>query len=44
MTEKIFHAFGAGAVPVYMGARNVAAFIPFEHSYIDVNDFDSIKV
>ena len=39
VTEKFFHAFLAGTVPVFMGARNVHRFAPANDSYIDVADF-----
>jgi hypothetical protein len=38
VTEKIFDAFRAGTVPIYLGAPNVSEFVP-ENSYIDANAF-----
>lgn len=43
ITEKFFDALMAGAVPVYLGANNVRLFAPSDHSFIDVNDFESTK-
>lgn len=39
VTEKFFEPLLAGAVPVYLGARNVDAFAPGENCYIDVRHF-----
>jgi len=41
VTEKLFHAFRAGTLPVYMGAPNVDDFCPSNHSIIKVTDFKS---
>ena len=38
VTEKIFDAFWAGAIPVYLGASNVADFVP-AGSYIDASTY-----
>lgn len=38
VTEKIFDPLLAGAVPVYLGAPNVAEFVP-EHSFINAASF-----
>jgi hypothetical protein len=40
VTEKIYHAFLAGTIPVYMGAPNAKNFIPFENSYINASGAD----
>eukprot|EP00961_Rhodomonas_salina_P249740 3375671-Rhodomonas_salina.1 len=32
----------AGAIPIYLGAPNIAAFAPHPHSYLLVSDFASI--
>jgi hypothetical protein len=40
ITEKIFDAFAAGCVPVYLGAPNVKDYIP-EACFIDKRDFKS---
>ncbi len=37
------HAILAGAVPVYIGAPNIAAFAPGPRSYIDIRDFSSAE-
>jgi len=43
VTEKIYHAWAAGALPVYLGARNVGAFAPGgAGSYLDVADFANV--
>jgi hypothetical protein len=42
VTEKIFDAFRAGTVPIYLGAPNVREFVP-ECSYIDATRFDGPK-
>ncbi|MBN9217864.1 MAG: alpha-1,3-fucosyltransferase [Mesorhizobium sp.] len=38
VTEKMFDPLLAGTVPVYLGAPNVAEFVP-EHSFIDAASF-----
>lgn len=38
VTDKLWEAFEAGAVPVYYGAPNIKDFVP-EDSIIDVNDY-----
>lgn len=43
VTEKVFSAFAAGVVPVYMGAPNINQFIPDPKSIINVNDFKSVE-
>ncbi|KAF9136206.1 4-alpha-L-fucosyltransferase [Mortierella sp. GBA39] len=40
ITEKIYDVFASGSIPVYMGAADIADFVP-EGSYINVNDFDT---
>ena len=40
--DKIYQAFEAGVLPVWMGTRDVAKAVP-KGSYIDVADFDSPK-
>lgn len=40
ITEKIFDCIYAGTIPLYLGAPNVASFIP-EDVYIDVRRFSS---
>jgi len=43
VTEKIYHAWAAGSLPVYLGARNVRAFAPGgAGSYLDVADFADV--
>lgn len=39
VAERLFHAFVAGTVPVYMGAPNVRDFLPAVHSAILVDEF-----
>lgn len=40
ISEKIFDAFFAGTVPVYLGANNVTDYIP-KQCFIDIRDFNS---
>ena len=42
VTDKIYQAFAAGVLPVWMGTRDVSEAVP-KGSYIDVADFDSPK-
>jgi len=42
VTEKIYDAFEAGTVPIYLGAPNVDEFVP-ANSYIDAGAFRSAK-
>ncbi|KAG0234374.1 4-alpha-L-fucosyltransferase [Actinomortierella wolfii] len=42
VTEKIYHALEVGAIPIYMGAEDVADYVP-EGSYIDVSKFKSFE-
>eukprot|EP00899_Mesostigma_viride_P013148 jgi/Mesvir1/21834/Mv04218-RA.1 len=37
VTEKLFHAFRAGCVPIYMGAPNVQDFLPFKAADMMIN-------
>lgn len=39
VTEKFYGPLGAGSVPVYLGAPNVADFAPGERCYVDARDF-----
>ena len=39
MTEKIYDAFAAGVVPVYLGAPNIDEYIPSPSSIIKASDF-----
>ncbi|GAB2224047.1 hypothetical protein Drorol1_Dr00004793 [Drosera rotundifolia] len=41
VTEKLFYALDAGAVPIYFGAPNVWDFVP-PHSIIDGSKFSSL--
>ena len=41
VTEKLFHAFVAGSVPVYGGAPNVEEYLPSRRSAIRVDDHPS---
>jgi glycosyltransferase involved in cell wall biosynthesis len=43
VTEKFFEPLMFGAVPVYLGAPNVADFAPGEHCYINASDFSSAR-
>jgi hypothetical protein len=42
ITEKIFDALFAGSVPVYLGAPDIADFVP-KNCFIDMRDFESLK-
>lgn len=39
VTEKLFHAFVVGSVPIYLGAPNIYEFLPSPHSAILVEHF-----
>eukprot|EP00455_Lapot_gusevi_P040261 TRINITY_DN4547_c0_g1_i4.p1 TRINITY_DN4547_c0_g1~~TRINITY_DN4547_c0_g1_i4.p1 ORF type:complete len:475 (-),score=20.39 TRINITY_DN4547_c0_g1_i4:27-1451(-) len=41
VTEKVYMAFEAGVIPIYMGASNIDEFIPDKNSIIRVSDFES---
>ena len=41
VTEKFFHPFRVGIVPVYLGAPNVEEFSPGKKSFINTADFQS---
>jgi hypothetical protein len=43
VTDKLYDALAAGAVPVYLGAPNVADYLPGEHCLIDVRDYAAPK-
>jgi hypothetical protein len=40
ISEKIFDAFNANTVPIYLGASNVADYIP-KNCYVDIKDFNN---
>jgi len=40
VTEKFYDPFEAGSVPVYLGAPNLADFVPGDHCYVDVDQFN----
>ncbi len=40
VTEKFFDPLIAGSVPIYLGAPNVDDFVPGDHCFINVADFD----
>ncbi|MBX9744108.1 MAG: hypothetical protein K2X08_02725 [Chlamydiales bacterium] len=42
ITEKIFDAFAAGAIPIYKGASNIYQYIP-SHCFIDYDRFASLE-
>ena len=42
ITEKIFHCFFSGCIPIYYGAKNISKIIP-ENCYIDFRNFKSNK-
>jgi Glycosyltransferase family 10 (fucosyltransferase) C-term len=41
VTEKIYDAFAAGAVPVYLGAPNIRQYLPGKRSALLVDDYAS---
>ena len=41
VTEKIIDCFTAGVIPVYLGAPDIADFIP-KNSFVDIRDFASL--
>ena len=43
VTEKLFYALDAGAIPIYFGAPNVGDFVP-PHSIIDGSKFASLEL
>ena len=44
ITEKLFHAFAAGCLPIYLGAPNVAMVLPAADAIVNVADFDSVPL
>ena len=42
VTEKIIDCFVAGVIPIYLGAPDIADFVPAD-SFIDMRAFDSFK-
>ncbi|EKX52944.1 hypothetical protein GUITHDRAFT_101396 [Guillardia theta CCMP2712] len=42
VTERIFNAWIAGAIPIYKGAPNVDDFAPSPRSFLLLDDFDSV--
>lgn len=42
ITEKIFDCFFAGTIPIYLGAPDVANYIP-KNTFIDINDFNNLS-
>mmetsp|Transcript_37221 Transcript_37221/g.72621 ORF Transcript_37221/g.72621 Transcript_37221/m.72621 type:complete len:452 (+) Transcript_37221:383-1738(+) len=42
VTEKVWHALRSGCVPIYMGAPNVAAFLPSRDAVVHVQDFPTV--
>jgi hypothetical protein len=43
VTEKVYDAFAAGAVPLYLGAPNVVDFLPSPASIINTRAFPTMK-
>jgi hypothetical protein len=41
ISEKIFHCFFSGIIPIYLGAPNISQYIP-KDCFIDRNNFSSI--
>jgi hypothetical protein len=39
VTEKVYDAYFAGAVPIYLGAPNIAQYLPGAHSALKIRDF-----
>ena len=42
VSEKVFQALEAGVLPIYLGAPNVADFVP-PHSVVRMADFESVE-
>ena len=42
ISEKIFHSFFAGCVPIYLGANNILSYIP-KNCFIDFRDFQDFN-
>jgi len=42
VTERVYNAWIAGAVPIYSGAPNIRDYAPHPHAYIDPNDFENV--
>ncbi|KAG0346024.1 putative glycoprotein 3-alpha-L-fucosyltransferase [Podila humilis] len=40
VTEKIYNALEAGAIPIYLGAQDIADFVP-EGSFVDASKFEN---
>lgn len=43
ITEKLFHAFAAGCLPIYHGAPNVASILPRSDAIVHVDQFASVE-
>lgn len=43
MSEKVYHAWVAGSVPIFMGTKTIRMFAPSPHSVIHVEDFPTIR-
>lgn len=43
VSEKLFDGLIAGTVPVYLGALNVADFLPADNCIINVSDYSSVR-
>jgi hypothetical protein len=43
VTEKVYEPLLVGTVPVYLGAPNVANFLPAAHSAVIATDFSSVR-
>ena len=41
ISEKIFHCFFSGCIPIYSGPKNILKYIPKE-SFINMNDFKNL--
>ncbi len=41
VTEKIFDAFEAGCIPIYLGSSNISDYIP-DNCYVDFSKFESM--
>jgi hypothetical protein len=43
VSEKIYHALISGSTPIYMGAPNIAAFLPDRDAVIHISDFATVQ-
>jgi alpha(1,3/1,4) fucosyltransferase len=42
ISEKLFHCFFSGCIPIYLGPKNILDYIP-KKSFINISDFKSLE-